>query len=111
MLDALFANGLVDAPGSEESRSQGGAGDRRQSGETAGADPAAGLVDHTLGVFGSVYEQVPEPGARQGGTPSNGVGVQKAREIIQPGASHPEVLAGSGRHDQTRFRCHPWPQC
>ncbi|MCL3998193.1 three-Cys-motif partner protein TcmP [Streptomyces lavenduligriseus] len=52
------------------------------------------LVDHTLEVFGSFYGQVTEPVVRQavrllheqGGTPSNGVGVKKTREItLYPG--------------------------
>jgi three-Cys-motif partner protein len=52
------------------------------------------LVDHTLEVFGSFYGQITEPVVRkavqllyeQGGTPSNGVGVKKTREItLYPG--------------------------
>ncbi|MFF4020752.1 hypothetical protein [Streptomyces sp. NPDC001843] len=52
------------------------------------------LVDHTLEVFGALYGQITEPVVRkavqllhqQGGTPSNGVGVKKTREItLYPG--------------------------
>ncbi|WP_143645805.1 three-Cys-motif partner protein TcmP, partial [Streptomyces swartbergensis] len=52
------------------------------------------LVDHTLEVFGAFYGQITEPVVRkavqrlheQGGTPSNGVGVKKTREItLYPG--------------------------